>query len=204
MIGCDPERLLAPEGIEHADDAERDRLERARRDALAGADKRLRAALAAGELTIYGRKGRAPSDLADNAHEAVPATFFMRDTISLTWLPGWTIDFTASDANRRARDANAAPDYGDLCLDRGAFLAWLRGSPHAPNGSARPKRSDRAAEAAAWMRANVTAPRQRKRDDAIRDCADATGATYRTARKAWNELPEALRGTRGRPKARGK
>jgi hypothetical protein len=51
------------------------------------------------------------------------------------------------------------------------------------------------------MRENVTTAGAWKRDGAIKACQSKAGATYREAQAAWNALPDALKGTRGRPRA---
>lgn len=55
----------------------------------------------------------------------------------------------------------------------------------------------------AWMEKHVTGPGSWKRDLALKACMEATGCVHRDALAAWNALPEALKGTRGRPKKSG-
>jgi hypothetical protein len=55
-------------------------------------------------------------------------------------------------------------------------------------------------EAEAWMRANLTSPESKKRDDAIKECREKTGCSYEEAQKAWQGRPETVRRKRGRPR----
>jgi hypothetical protein len=63
-----------------------------------------------------------------------------------------------------------------------------------------PPTDDAFARAAEWMSANATKREYSKREAAIAECRQQTGATYRVATAAWDGLPASIKGTRGAKK----
>lgn len=116
-----------------------------------------------------------------------------------------TVFVSRGDVERAFREQFGEGEAGrewQVSLPPGGYGAGAElNTPGGSNGLLAPTRG-KAAEAAAWMRENVTAPGQLKRDAALRDCRTATGATHREALAAWGALPDALRGARGRPRGR--
>lgn len=172
------------------------------REAVWRASNDLRRAIASGAIKAFGYPGHDPEGLypASHARERIPPDVC---AAPVTLGQGGIWPFALGDYTGPLGEA-VEKLWHEILIDAPELLrAFPVPDDGAPTTNYVPERhqpNPMLAAANEWMRANVTRQGQWKRDGALDACRAATGCQYRTALAAWEALPDALKGTRGKRK----